>query len=147
MTTTILRYERTLDPHEFCLSTDRVFQIPPVCEVILFGTDEEFNTRAKELSAQLRTPQFDLPISRKVHSEDLCQTMFFRSRRLGLTVERATSISSMATICRAIRIRLHGFGPLGTQLTKRPSSPSYSGHAPETSSLRSQKLFRLSLGS
>ena len=50
--------------------------------------------------------------------------MFFRSRRLGLTVERATSISSMATICRAIRIRLHGFGPLGTQLTKRPSSPS-----------------------
>ena len=49
----IRRYERTLDPHGFCLPMEHVFQIPDIHEVIIYGTDEEFSTCVEEVGSGL----------------------------------------------------------------------------------------------
>ena len=51
--TIIHEYGRTLDPHDFCPSVEDICQIPDIREVIIGGTDEEFNACAKEVASGL----------------------------------------------------------------------------------------------
>jgi len=47
------KYQRTLEPHDFCPSMADVSRIPVVRKAIIDGTDEEFNACAEEVTARL----------------------------------------------------------------------------------------------
>jgi len=47
------KYRRTLDPRDFFPSMGDVSRIPDIRKAIIDGTDEEFNARAEEVTAQL----------------------------------------------------------------------------------------------
>jgi len=49
----VIEYERTLEPYDFCPSTEDVCRLPDIRKVIIDGTDEEFNTCAKEVTSRL----------------------------------------------------------------------------------------------
>lgn len=47
------KYQRTLDPHDFCPSMGDVSRIPDIRKAIIDGTDEEFNECIEEVTAKL----------------------------------------------------------------------------------------------
>ena len=47
--TIVGKYQRTLDPHDFCPSMGDVSRIPAIRKAIINGTDKEFNACAEEL--------------------------------------------------------------------------------------------------
>ena len=51
--TVVQKYQRTLSPYDFYLRMEDVCPIPDIRKVIVNGTDEEFNTRAKEVTPEL----------------------------------------------------------------------------------------------
>ena len=53
MNAIVTKYERTLDPHDFCASMEDVCRLPDIRKVIIDGTDEEFNACAEELTSRL----------------------------------------------------------------------------------------------
>ena len=51
--TVVQKYQRTLSPYDFYLRMEDVCPIPDIRKVIVNGTDEEFNTRIKEVTSEL----------------------------------------------------------------------------------------------
>jgi len=49
----IENYKRTLHPHDFCPSLEDICRIPDTRRVIIYGTDEEFDTCAEEVTSGL----------------------------------------------------------------------------------------------
>ena len=47
------KYQRTLDPHDFCPAIEDVCRTPDIRKVIIDGTDEEFNVCAEEATSRL----------------------------------------------------------------------------------------------
>ena len=47
------KYQRTLNPHDFCPRTEDVYQIPDIRKAIIDGTDEEFDTCVEEVASGL----------------------------------------------------------------------------------------------
>jgi len=55
--TIVRKYQRTLNPHNFCPSMEDVWQVPEIRKVIIDGIDEEFNTCAETLGLPKLTSQ------------------------------------------------------------------------------------------
>lgn len=47
------KYQRTLDPHDFCPTMEDVCRTPDIRKAIIDGTDEEFNVCAEETTSRL----------------------------------------------------------------------------------------------
>lgn len=53
MGTIVKAYQRTFNPHDFYPSVEDVCRIPDIRQVIMGGTDEEFNACAEEVTSRL----------------------------------------------------------------------------------------------
>ena len=74
MRSIVHKYNRTLSPHDFCLSKEDVCQIPDIRKVIIDGIDEDFLACTDEVTPEL--PR----LTSKIHQERTAKiSLYFRS--------------------------------------------------------------------